>query len=207
MEEEKDTIEILRKIKNLKILTSETVQMKRINFDAMSSSKTRVFNVDGNLKSLVESLQFWHYTELNCHIKSNLIGTSAISLGDLFGIEIHGALTTFHQFNKFPNLRYILITWTTTPNQEPFCFNSHQAAVCPTVKCLTMSNYKQPCIECFKALIDSFPNVIDLMLKRSDITNQHIKYICYKLPKLEQLEADTCNVSSLQICRHLVLKS
>lgn len=202
-----ERFEMLKLIKNLKVLTSDSVCVVPVaQFVSYRGSRTTVFSLDEHLKDILESMQSLRHITLKCD--TNFIDAPALTLDDVCGIDFQRAPTTFHQFNKFVHLRSIHILWGKDQIPPLFCFNFHQATLCPkVVELQIIGNKQQACIDCFKSLIDSCPNVEKIVLKNWGMTNQHVKHICFKLPKVKHLEVDGKTVSDSFGIRHNLNKA
>lgn len=200
MELTKD-IEPLQKIKNLKSWTADKAQLKggldaliqiAAQFGTISSS---IFSLNETFQLFLESLQ--DLENIYLKFSNNFIGTPVVTFADVTEISLKGQPKTFTQFNEFPNLRSIDISWDRNQNATSSCFNFHQKVVCPKVEELRIDWIRdRTCMGCFRTLIDSFPNMKKLILNHCRFGNEHIKYICFKLPKLKHLEIESNQVSS-----------
>lgn len=208
--EKTEDFENLRRIKNLKTLTSDTVQIEG-GLDALvqiaaqfSTISTTIFSLDETLELLLKSVQDLNCIYLKC--STNFIGIPAITVEDVTALILKRVPKTFVKFNEFPNLRSIHITWDEDPYEDEHCYNFHRMSLCPKVEELKIvDNTSKTCMGCFRTLIDSLPNIRKLELINCLYDKQHVKYICFKLPQLRELEV-TCTGNVVSSFFALILK-
>uniref|UniRef100_A0A336MNR4 CSON003556 protein n=1 Tax=Culicoides sonorensis TaxID=179676 RepID=A0A336MNR4_CULSO len=186
MEQTKE-VEHLKKIKNLRIWTSELINFK-VEKDEFGESSTTIFSLNVKLKEILESLQ----TLDNIYLKvsTNFIGTPVVQIDAVIGMEFQEQPKTFLSFSDLPNLKSIIFLYDSLHTKSP-CFDNHEVNICAKVEELKIIWDYKSCIGCFTTFIDSFPNLKKLTFLCCKCENEQFKYICSKLPHLKHLEVES----------------
>ncbi|XP_063704677.1 uncharacterized protein LOC134834074 [Culicoides brevitarsis] len=202
--EKTEDMERLRKIKNLKFLTAERVQIKG-GLDALvliaaqfATISTKIFSLDEKLKEYLESVQSLENVYFKC--TTNFINNPTILFEEVTELYFKRPPSSYNNLNLFPNLKVLHILWDRDIASLSSCFFMHEKIICPTVEELKMENIKERnCMACFRFMIDCFPNLKSLYLLNTVFGNDNFKHICFKLPQLKKLELESNELEPLNL--------
>lgn len=193
--EHTNVVDHLRKIKKLKKWTADIVKLTKAAAEMapkLDESITITLTLDDSLKDVLKEIL--DLEKLSVGGTINLLGNSLMKIEDITEIRSSNDPKTFTRFGEFPNLISIHISWD--ENSYTSCFNYHDVVLCPKVWELVMDGVNnRTCMACFRTLSESFPKLQKLNLLKTELRNEHFKYICFKLPQLKFLGFDSSWVS------------
>lgn len=196
-------IECLQKIPNLKKITADSVRLDEYIFNSASKEKHQfLIKVDQHLQEALIKLN--SSERQNLYVKFNasfLLLDEELKVDDVSGLEFSGRESfQFRELRSFQNLKSLTISWDVNSrpiSSDDTCFYEHESIFLPNIQELKLNWMKwRNCIRCFHSMIYSFPNLKKLIIYHNEITDEHVKFVCCKLPNLEHLEVESNQISN-----------